>query len=313
MAAERRSRNGCWTCRLRRKKCDERHPNCVQCQNLNITCYGFGERPDWMDGGEQEREELGAIKLAIVNNAACRQPRTKGPRTPLLLLSPSARTSRSPSPSLLQQDPKSDRLTSSAEDNNSNFEKVYFPPQSECGASAPTVHLQRPRKTSHDSGNRRGIDIQSMTLQDATLLMKFLDDTSWRTPFSFVNLGSHSRAWYLWLLSTSPSLYLTTLTLAACYDRRSDLGQESGDEDDEVAIRYGMALTELQRSMRDIHLLEQKETLVGELCILTCMLLLVVVNVGHMQHKWKRALFFDLCRCSEVATNGEFICRPPRR
>lgn len=44
-----RSKNGCWTCRCRRKKCDEARPNCRTCINLGIPCAGYSEeRPDFM-------------------------------------------------------------------------------------------------------------------------------------------------------------------------------------------------------------------------------------------------------------------------
>ncbi|OOF96145.1 hypothetical protein ASPCADRAFT_130464 [Aspergillus carbonarius ITEM 5010] len=41
-----RSREGCFTCRLRRKKCDENHPRCNSCANLDITCE-YVEPPWW--------------------------------------------------------------------------------------------------------------------------------------------------------------------------------------------------------------------------------------------------------------------------
>jgi hypothetical protein len=49
------SRVGCWTCRLRGKKCDELRPDCATCEGLRITCHGYGQRPEWMDGGEKEK------------------------------------------------------------------------------------------------------------------------------------------------------------------------------------------------------------------------------------------------------------------
>ncbi|KAK9470469.1 uncharacterized protein V1510DRAFT_422997 [Dipodascopsis tothii] len=33
-----RSRNGCWTCRNRKIKCDEVHPKCTPCSRLRISC-----------------------------------------------------------------------------------------------------------------------------------------------------------------------------------------------------------------------------------------------------------------------------------
>ncbi|KUJ15242.1 uncharacterized protein LY89DRAFT_750569 [Mollisia scopiformis] len=50
-----RSSTGCWTCRLRRKKCDELKPACYRCSKLGLDCEGYSERPAWMDRGEQEK------------------------------------------------------------------------------------------------------------------------------------------------------------------------------------------------------------------------------------------------------------------
>jgi len=46
-----RLRTGCWTCRIRKKRCDET-PNeagiCGECDRLAIKCLGWGEkRPEW--------------------------------------------------------------------------------------------------------------------------------------------------------------------------------------------------------------------------------------------------------------------------
>ena len=60
-----RSKQGCWTCRLRRKKCDEKHPFCSTCESLTITCYGYGSKPDWMDNGEGERAMANSIKQIV--------------------------------------------------------------------------------------------------------------------------------------------------------------------------------------------------------------------------------------------------------
>lgn len=45
----RRSKEGCWTCRIRRKKCDEARPSCWTCRKLGIPCEGYSERkPEFM-------------------------------------------------------------------------------------------------------------------------------------------------------------------------------------------------------------------------------------------------------------------------
>ncbi|RDW57474.1 hypothetical protein BP6252_13734 [Coleophoma cylindrospora] len=64
-SSSRRSANGCWTCRLRHKKCDETVPFCACCESLEIQCFGYGPKPQWLDGGAQERQMAAEIKRAV--------------------------------------------------------------------------------------------------------------------------------------------------------------------------------------------------------------------------------------------------------
>lgn len=45
-----RSRTGCWTCRERRKKCDEKRPSCTPCIRKSLKCSGYGPRLKWGNG-----------------------------------------------------------------------------------------------------------------------------------------------------------------------------------------------------------------------------------------------------------------------
>ncbi|KAF7587403.1 hypothetical protein BBP40_007263 [Aspergillus hancockii] len=58
-----RSRSGCFTCRLRRKKCDEQHPSCGACINLCVKCEY--KRPVWWGNPEQRRIQKERIKNKI--------------------------------------------------------------------------------------------------------------------------------------------------------------------------------------------------------------------------------------------------------
>ncbi|GFF37536.1 transcriptional regulatory protein pro-1 [Aspergillus udagawae] len=58
-----RSRSGCFTCRLRRKKCDEKHPACGACSNLCVKCEY--KRPIWWGNAEQRRIQKERIKNKI--------------------------------------------------------------------------------------------------------------------------------------------------------------------------------------------------------------------------------------------------------
>jgi hypothetical protein len=72
-----RSSNGCWTCRLRRKKCDEKHPVCDTCAALHITCHYNQDKPEWMDGGVRQEEMAERLKREVRE----RTHRRRGERT----------------------------------------------------------------------------------------------------------------------------------------------------------------------------------------------------------------------------------------
>ncbi|KAK4992641.1 DNA-binding transcriptional regulator ume6 [Elasticomyces elasticus] len=59
----RRSRTGCFTCRLRRKKCDEGKSSCRACKNLGLVCDY--KRPMWWSTGEKRRQQKEMIKNVI--------------------------------------------------------------------------------------------------------------------------------------------------------------------------------------------------------------------------------------------------------
>ncbi|TQW10496.1 hypothetical protein V2A60_005267 [Cordyceps javanica] len=59
----RRSRSGCYTCRLRRKKCDEVTPFCSACQHLGLECEY--KRPIWWSNNEARRRNKEDIKIII--------------------------------------------------------------------------------------------------------------------------------------------------------------------------------------------------------------------------------------------------------
>lgn len=65
MATETRSRHGCWTCRLRKKKCDEQHPDCARCLSVSLNCLGYETKPPWMDGSDSERSHAKIIKSQV--------------------------------------------------------------------------------------------------------------------------------------------------------------------------------------------------------------------------------------------------------
>ncbi|GMM56406.1 hypothetical protein DAKH74_030220 [Maudiozyma humilis] len=59
-----RSRTGCWICRLRKKKCTEEKPTCMNCQRLNLTCYYGETRPDFVADPAKKAEKLAEIRMS---------------------------------------------------------------------------------------------------------------------------------------------------------------------------------------------------------------------------------------------------------
>ena len=99
-----RSYRGCWTCRLRRKKCDERYPICDICSGLLISCHYDDNKPEWMDGGVKQEEMAARLKRQVKEMAHLRQklPKDQSPpsnRNQELDLLPE------PSPGLLARGP----------------------------------------------------------------------------------------------------------------------------------------------------------------------------------------------------------------
>ncbi|KAI9729045.1 MAG: hypothetical protein M1828_000130 [Chrysothrix sp. TS-e1954] len=73
----RRSRSGCFTCRLRRKKCDEGKPVCKACKHLNVECEY--KRPKWWSHPEQRRHHKDIVKNIIKATKEKPAPSSKVP------------------------------------------------------------------------------------------------------------------------------------------------------------------------------------------------------------------------------------------
>ncbi|KAK6333109.1 hypothetical protein TWF718_010932 [Orbilia javanica] len=68
-----RTRTGCWTCRFRKKKCDEARPACEQCSHLRLTCDGYDGQPVWMKDPEKAAEKKAEIKKQMVRRSRRRK------------------------------------------------------------------------------------------------------------------------------------------------------------------------------------------------------------------------------------------------
>lgn len=65
-----KSANGCVSCRRRRKKCDEKHPVCSDCERLHLTCI---QPSQYTDDAEVRKNNT-----SLLDEADCRQSGTVG-------------------------------------------------------------------------------------------------------------------------------------------------------------------------------------------------------------------------------------------
>ncbi|KAF2154539.1 hypothetical protein K461DRAFT_326634 [Myriangium duriaei CBS 260.36] len=78
MSGAQLSTNGCWTCKLRKKKCDKAFPTCEECNRLYIDCHHDAEKPNWMDGGTRQEGMTKRIRNQIRDNSHLRPVRGSG-------------------------------------------------------------------------------------------------------------------------------------------------------------------------------------------------------------------------------------------
>lgn len=68
-AAKPRTKTGCWTCKRRRKKCDEGRPHCEACLAVGVSCEGYAKQLVW-DNGIASRGKFAGAAVPSPEHAA---------------------------------------------------------------------------------------------------------------------------------------------------------------------------------------------------------------------------------------------------
>lgn len=66
----------CWTCRIRKKRCDRKQPACSACCSLDITCYDGNSRPSWINNDRERDEFADQIKAQVREKAESRREKS---------------------------------------------------------------------------------------------------------------------------------------------------------------------------------------------------------------------------------------------
>ncbi|KAI3324631.1 fungal-specific transcription factor domain-containing protein [Xylariaceae sp. AK1471] len=227
-----RSSQGCWTCRLRRKKCDEERPICVTCMGLEIDCHYSDTKPEWLDGGAREKQMADELKVMVKQKAAARRERRWAQLPTMEDFSPSTQTQRNQSLDHLMRDvgdptPGDDGAGNGNRNGNS---PSTIPSISETSPSreAETNPSSNP-SSPPTSSSCEGVPVpvspavqptvdsfpEDKSEMEVTFTMVYLDYVvPFLFPFYRPCLLVSSRGWMLVLLMKNRALFHTALSLA---------------------------------------------------------------------------------------------------
>ncbi|KAK2058039.1 hypothetical protein LY76DRAFT_573380 [Colletotrichum caudatum] len=208
MSPPQRRRTGCWTCRLRRKKCSEGGPPCETCVTRQVHCHGYGPKPSWKDKGEKERQE--AIRLRLIAPGTRRAATAASEQSSCCLDDVADNQSATPaSPLGPEADHSSDASSSLSSANEEGFGN-FVKPASEI-EQVTSAHMDL-SLTRPDHGSR--LD-HSSSERETDLIMNYISRTCAKVPEG--NRGQHAtpRGWLLRVFLNSPGFYSAILSTSA--------------------------------------------------------------------------------------------------
>ncbi|KAI0533675.1 fungal-specific transcription factor domain-containing protein [Xylaria digitata] len=217
-----RSSQGCWTCRLRRKKCDEARPVCKACDGLEINCHYSDAKPEWMDGGPREKQMADELKVMVKQKANERRERKWGQLPPAADTSPSAQVQGQQLPDRLMSDDARGPTPSDDGSGDGNPSSTTIsetsPSQTETRNTSSGPSPPPPQNSSW-GGHIEAAEYswpESKSELEVTYTMVYLDYVvPFLFPFYRPNLLESSRGWMLVLLMKNRTLFHTALSLAS--------------------------------------------------------------------------------------------------
>jgi hypothetical protein len=331
-----RTRTGCYTCRLRKKKCDEQKPFCQTCRSREILCYGYDTKPEFMHGKGSWKEIMESTEARFIRESAettyklrrrtqSSRKKQDGQKSVIQESSSEIRqlnleiTSAAPG----RVEPNNLLPTTAAQEQTHVHSVPDFPnhyqPRSTVPISMDCVQWDSSLPSAH------------LTLRsDMRLLMTFLN-IIFPLQFGFYGLsGSTDRSWLLHTLIDTEPLYLASLSVTVSFESRMRSGNQNVLSDlnpDARRLQIG-ALRGLQQCVDslDTEIYYGKELLrrgMQALGIMTQLLSLEVftfvegqwemhlqaarIILGMFQNKWAPELFAGK---GLVSTRGLELCRP---
>ncbi|PVH82236.1 hypothetical protein DL98DRAFT_653303 [Cadophora sp. DSE1049] len=240
-----RSTNGCWTCRLRKKKCDETPSACLRCEAASLECR-YGAKPCWIESPELGKRELERIKGLVAVTASRKRAehrarvRSKTKSAPLAVKSPS----------LLQEfgSEYESHLQAAVNKEHRTVWEYQAPNASQPDGSGLQDNADSPPRLELSSWIKD---------HEANLIMHYLDHVFYiQFRFYVPSVAAGGRGWVLSLITKTKPLYHAALSLAA-FHQQSLMLQENGEWDEswdddrlglgELEKQHNLTLQEMQR------------------------------------------------------------------
>ncbi|KAH6644395.1 fungal-specific transcription factor domain-containing protein [Boeremia exigua] len=205
----------CWTCKLRRKKCNKSLPTCHDCTLLEIECHYSADRPTWMDNGKEQHKMAETVKMQVKRNLAHRARRNK-----IRILSKELNNSST------EASPPESPTFSLVPELDSNIDAPWV------SLSTPASHASRTESfdntdtvQSESSGQDIFIPHEAETAAAykpsdfvSSLLMSYLDYAfPVLFPFYKPPISEAGRGWLLALALKSPGFYHNIIGMAAYF------------------------------------------------------------------------------------------------
>lgn len=264
MAGEIRSTTGCWTCKLRKKKCPEEKPTCTVCNSLRLDCGGYGPRPRWMDGGAKEKEKLARIR-ETVKDVSSQKKRAA--------MNSKRRHRHAEEAGILANPSPAD----------------VFPPYLSPATTSLSLRESSSPKPLLIDGPPPGLRPENtaayIAQNESVLLMHYLDYV-FQCQFRFYqpSLEDGGRGWLLSLLLRTKPLYYAVCSLAA-YHRQLKYCLQGGMQRgcfqiEALQTQYDVAITELRGYLEVLITSNRERTLTEEVELLCSIVFLVSIEVS---------------------------------
>lgn len=284
-----RSGSGCWTCRLRKKKCDDIRPVCGPCEFRNITCHGYGPKPTFLCSAEDQKAEIAKIQRAVSDSFKARrafrvakkssrpsQPRPVVPATVSRRDETADLTKAYEAQLSLQADPSASSKGSSSGSATTLPVAEPWPLSSSSSSGQPSQDEEYPRKFLPNA-------YPAQNPQDLALVMNYLDRIFPLQYYFYQPTGKErGRGWLLALLLRSKPSYYITLAFSVLQQIRyvytEDVSKEKGLYE-ELDQYHSLGITALQKQLEYLAVTSGPEHLVGGVEVLACTIQLCSIEV----------------------------------